>query len=386
MMRALRPVGNKIYYKPEQLKQDFFSPFLSQYYQSGTAALSATLIAVRKNTPNIKHPKVLLPAYTCPDVISAALYANVEAILIDFEQNSPWMSLEAIKQQVETNPSIIAIVGINFLGIHERLQALSNLIKNKNIILIEDSAQDFPCKPNGFSEYCDFIISSFGKGKPLGLLGGGIVLTKNTELQKQLPQKCLPIIDKTITSSNRLKYRLKLQLYNIIINPFFYYIFSSLPFIKLGETIFKKLEGIKPCPSYILDLVGYNYQKYRKRKSINLFYKNMLAKLNSDKIIDLTTTCDFNANKPLLRYPILITDNVMYKKLIQRLDNANLGASIMYKTTLPNIEGITHTMFENKCDDFKNAELFASQLITLPTHDDVSISDLEKIEHIFKHN
>ena len=373
MLQTLRPVGNKIFYKPGPLKSELFSPFHSTYYQSGTAALSATLLAAKKIFPEVKQPKILIPAYTCPDIISAARYAKVMPILIDFESNLPWMNLKSIQDIIETDSSIIAVVAINFLGIPERITELSKLVENKKILLIEDSAQDFPVSSDGFSSESDFIISSFGKGKPLALLGGGIVLTKNTQLNNALPTAELA----NITFIERLKHKIKVSLYNVIITPFFYYLLSRLPFIKLGETVFKPLTELKACPQYILNLIESNYNRYSRQKIITQQYKELLNKINSDKIVDLPSST--NTKKHLLRYPILVTDLSLHNKIITALDEHDLGASLMYKKALPEITGITGDMFEGKGVTFNNAKYFASQLITLPTHEAVSSKVLHKI-------
>ncbi len=377
MFKMLRPVGNKIYFCHQALSQDLFAPFRTQYYQSGTAALSATLIAAQQASPKIKTPKVLLPAYGCPDLISAAIYANIEPVLINLEPDSPWMELDTLKQKIKTDSSIIAIIAVNFLGIPERTKEISNLIDDYNIALIEDSAQDFPTSIDNFLPYSDFIISSFGRGKPLSLLGGGIVLTKDDVLYNYLPatKRTKP------TLMEKLKYRLKVTIYNMLIKPFFYYLLHFLP-IKLGETIYKPLTSIKACPEYILELIAHNYSNYCNRKTPNIFYTQMLSRINSNQVIDLPLTCNINMDKPLLRYPILVKNYETHKNLTQSLENAGLGMSIMYKAPLPNIAGITESMFKEKTD-VTNASTLASQLLTLPTHNDVSTKNLKHIEYIF---
>jgi len=379
MLQTLRPVGNKIYNKPRPFRSEIFSPYFTQYYQSGTAALSAALIVAKKRAPKIEHPRILIPAYTCPDVISAALYANVEPVLIDLEPESPWMSLTNIKNELESDSTIIAVVAINFLGIPERINELSKLTKLKNIVLIEDSAQDFPSEINDFSSESDLIISSFGKGKPIGLLGGGVVLTKNTTFKNLLPTT--PNRDALFIE--RLKYKIKVSLYNIIITPFFYFLLSHFPLIKLGRTIFKPLKELTACPQYILNLIEYNFLVYSRNKTVIMPYKDMLARLNSDKIIDLPTTCNVSMDKSLLRYPILVNDAKTYKELKISLEKAGLGVSIMYKNILPKISGITDSMYKKNASELKNANHFAAQLITLPTHQAVSNKTLKKITDIF---
>jgi dTDP-4-amino-4,6-dideoxygalactose transaminase len=179
-----------------------------------------------------------------------------------------------------------------------------------------------------------------------------------------------------------LKYKIKVSLYNIIISPFFYYLFNLLPFIKLGETIFKPLLEIKACPQYILERITYNYKKYCTRFSVTQQYNKIFTELNSKDIIDLPSVTE--TDKHLLRYPILVTNSLLYKNLIRALDKNGLGSSLMYKDILPNITGISDSMFQDVNNDFNNAQKFASQLITLPTHEAVTNKVIHKISELFK--
>ncbi|HFD32355.1 MAG TPA: DegT/DnrJ/EryC1/StrS aminotransferase family protein [Gammaproteobacteria bacterium] len=379
MFKMLRPVGNKIHYSSQPLPKKFFSPFRSHYYQSGTAALSATLLAAQQaNDKAISVKKVLLPAYTCPDLISAARYANVEPVLIDFEPDLPWMNLEIIEEKIKTDNAVIAIIAVNFLGIPERIEQILKLIEGYNITLIEDSAQDFPAAIENFQPHSDFIVSSFGRGKPLGLLGGGIVLTGKKDLSDYLPKT---LSTKPAFTEN-LKYWLKVNIYNTLIKPFTYYLVNHFTTLKLGKTVYKPLTVINSCPEYVIKQIVHNYSHYCTQQTPNLFYTKMLRRLNSSEIIDLPYICRVNMNKQLLRYPLLIKNPVLHKKLIHALTKSDLGISVMYKAPLPDIEGITDDMFKEKTD-ITNARYFASRLLTLPTHTDVSQKDLNRIEEIF---
>lgn len=378
MFKSLRPAGNKVHFESKHLADNLLSPYKFKLYQSGTAALSAALIAAQKVSSKITNKaKVLLPAYACPDLVSAILHSDAEPILIDFASGKPWMDLSKIEEMIDED--VIAIIMVNFLGIPERIEQIRSIIDKQNIVLIEDSAQGFPNKSANEYWNGDIIISSFGRGKPIGLLGGGIALSKNEILLDALPQTRntpLNLIDK-------LKYFLKSHLYNILLKPPFYYWISRVPGIQLGQTYYKALSELDSCPGYIKKLITNNFARYKNQKLISQEIHNLLKDLNSSQIIDLPATCNFNFNSPLLRYPILVTDSNIHSEILIKMTRKGLGVSTMYNDVLPNISGIPGGTFSNKTE-LLNAELFSKQLLTLPTHEDVTTKDIESIKEILQ--
>ena len=121
-----------------------------------------------------------MPAYACPDLVSAAKYAGVKPVLVDFEHDRPWMSVDEIKGVV--SEKVIAIVAVNFLGIPERMQAIRGVADEYDALVIEDSAQAFPVSPDTNFWKGDIVIVSFGRGKPVSLLGGGALLLRLDQL------------------------------------------------------------------------------------------------------------------------------------------------------------------------------------------------------------
>ena len=77
-IQTMRPVGCPISLRIQQLDYTHFGKFHVLFYQSGTSALAAALIAAKyaKSDSCTKH-EVLLPAYACPDLISACQYAGL---------------------------------------------------------------------------------------------------------------------------------------------------------------------------------------------------------------------------------------------------------------------------------------------------------------------
>lgn len=89
MFYQLPPVGHPVRlsdgHYDDSLLQAVFSPYSPRFFDSGTAALAASILVSisKKATP---EPEVILPAYGCPDLISAVVYAGAKPVLVDLEE------------------------------------------------------------------------------------------------------------------------------------------------------------------------------------------------------------------------------------------------------------------------------------------------------------
>lgn len=370
MFKYYRPAGNRILIKPSPFNADRFSPLSIKFYQSGTASLASAIIASRKlKGLSNKTPEVLLPAYACPDLISAVLFAGAKPILVDLQKNSFLLSTSDIAKKI--TPNSIAIIAVNFLGLSDQLTVLKKLCVIHQLFLINDSAQCFPKVISPKNWPGDFNIISFGRGKPVSLLHGGAVITKNDENLKSLEQVDLPLQN---SKHNFIK-ALKIRIYNIVVRPFFYGILTHLPGINIGETKFTELAAITKIDSYSYSLLENNIKKYLTLKTNHEMIHQKLLNINNPKIIDLYPADVDNKAVTLLRYPFLITN----KKLRDNFLNAteHLGVSIMYKRPLNEIDGLEDTL--DSQINYPNASNFADHLVTIPTHEGIPESVINSI-------
>jgi len=182
MFYRLAPAGNKITCGSKvSSNNSWFNSFLQQafFFNSGAASLSAAVLAAMNHLGK-DAAEVILPAYACPELVGAVLYAGATPVLIDLEANSPWLDLDALSAAVTENT--VAVIAVNLFGIPERFGKIRSTLHKRNVYVIEDSAQGFP-ESGGFdSSHSDMVIFSFGRGKPVSLLGGGAVVINQPEL------------------------------------------------------------------------------------------------------------------------------------------------------------------------------------------------------------
>jgi dTDP-4-amino-4,6-dideoxygalactose transaminase len=378
-LRKLAPVGECILVKEECISSNslksIFPGWSAEYYGSGTMALASALQFAFQGKRD-EQRDVLLPAYACPELVSAILYANGVPVLVDLETDRPWLSLKDLGEKISSNTA--AIIAVDLLGITERLGQIRELIGELNITLIEDSAQKMPRNLKSNSWQGDIVILSFGRGKPVSLLGGGALLRskKNDALLSSRQ-----VIERRRFSWVKLKrLKIKYYLYNSLITPSLYWIPSLLPFLKLGGTHFKELKSIESFDLARTCLLKSNLKHYNDNVNKNAYhFRDKLAARNSKNIIDLTIETNTDLST-LIRYPILIKNKELKAKLLSESDKHGLGISCLYKSYLPGVKGISNILVEDNA--LTNAIRFADELITLPIHSNVHYSDVTKIVNL----
>jgi dTDP-4-amino-4,6-dideoxygalactose transaminase len=262
------------------------------------------------------------------------------------------MDLDSVEGALTSRTS--AIIAVNFLGIPERLGVLRSLARRAGALLIEDSAQALPQAISG-----DMTILSFGRGKPVSLLGGGAVLTRDPALASLLPQlksEC----------SAAWKWRLTARIHNALINPRLYGIACRMPFLHIGETRFRLLRRLAGAPPELGHYFGANMNAYRARSGdVSMRIAEAISHLVDNVAVDLPSVCLETCPSRLLRYPLLILAEDLCAHVLAWGRREGLGISRMYKVPLPLIAGLKGNW---DTEHYPNAVDFARQLITIPTH------------------
>ncbi len=362
MIKSHRPAGNLITLKFSHFDDRGFSPFRIKLYQSGTASLSAAILAsIKLSNRSARVAEILLPAYACPDLVSAVLYARAKPVLVDLEQDSPYLSLSQIKEKI--SDSTVAIIAVNFLGIPDQVTQIRQVCDEHGLFLIVDSAQWFPKTGDTGSWAGDFNIISFGRGKPVNLLSGGAVLTLHVDYFHTLTDVApedIGIIKKSIQM-------IKVLVYNIAIRHYFYGMFTHFPGLNIGETIYKPLTAISSMGSFHQQLIKSNIKKYKCQKSVLMEIHNKLKAIAGPNLVDLFPHNSIGGSTVLLRYPILIKDRTIRDKFYHQAKD--YGVSILYSRPLNEISGLKEIL--DSQSSFPQASRFSDYLVTLPTHEHV---------------
>jgi len=369
MLSALRPVGERFPLSFTVSDENILGNIPNYKFHgfaSGTQALAAAIRYARKQRTDCSEPEVILPAYTCPDVVSACVRAKVKPVLVDFANTTTQYDLSDLKQRI-TNQTV-AIIAVNFLGIPINIAELRAVTDTKNILIIEDSAQYFPRDITKHDWQGDLVILSFGRGKPLNLFYGGALLNRSAasiETAFQYPDNIL----------NSQTFTFKHRLYNTLMHPLFYYWITQLPGITLGQTHYQTCSAIESMSSKALAAL------------INRIQKFSATEINT-KILSWADELSFNGQlirchaHRYLRLPLLANDDSKLELLESAPKFTKLGLSRMYRKTLPEFDDIP--LYLGSSNDYPNALSFSRRLFTLPVHGDVKPHHLVKMEQLLK--
>jgi dTDP-4-amino-4,6-dideoxygalactose transaminase len=372
MRGDLPPVGNPITLTSNNKAAVDIPGYHPTWVNSGTSALALALLAARKMKALVGQPEVIIPAYGCPDLVAACAFAGCKAKLVDIGCDGWGYDLLALRQALSSNT--LAVIGVTFLGIREDWPAINSVLSAQpGVITIEDNAQWFPNLDEHNFFFTDFIIFSFGKGKPVSLLGGGAVLSRIPLVD--IDASLIPVQN---DEQSTWPLMAKFLLYNQLLKPSVYWFLNHNPIFTPGNTRYKPLTSIRDLDKLRLELLPENYFIFAERKELAADeYNAQFCKLNINNPI---FTVDITRIKRLLRYPLLCADSTVRNRLLERLNQHGLGATAMYRRPLSQIDCPAEFVDANLPQN--NAERFADHLITLPCHSGVTSQHTHKITQL----
>jgi dTDP-4-amino-4,6-dideoxygalactose transaminase len=335
---------------------------------SGTQALAAALLAARARA-SAERNEVLLPAYQCPDLVTATQFAGTKARAIDVEAGRPWMDPSSLQDAL--GKQTLAIIAPAFLGAPERLERITASASAAGAVVIEDSAQLFP--RNGQHQFvAPLVVLSFGRGKPASAMGGGALLYTNAYREAVEKLVLAPV------AGGGLEYQAKCVAYNVCRTPLLYRAISKV--LGLGKAQFKTLDALTTMPpaplarlSSIID--GLPVEPTPAQRALAAMLRN-----HGDQLTDLGEEISGSPPLPLLRYPILFRDEQAAGYALQLLDDQGIGATRLYAQPLQEIQDVPPLAG----GPWPNAAAFAARLITLPLHSGIGAAHVARIDRALR--
>ncbi len=365
---------------------------------SGKAALTLVLRALSDMHPH--RDEVLIPAFTCYSVPSAIVRAglkvrlcdiNPDTLDFDFDQlskilnkpNEPNEPNEPNKPNEPNEPNepnqpfsrLLAVIPVHLFGLPSDINRLRELISDPEVNIVEDSAQAMGGEWNGknLGTLGDISFFSLGRGKALSTVEGGIVLTNREDIAKRIMARLSRISDYSLI--DMMKLVIKSILLNIFLHPGLYWVPKSIPFLRLGATIYDSTFNITKMSPYQAGLAnGWEDKLQRLKVDRKKNSKNWLSSLKSGYIHHY---CSNSSNLPnLIRYPIRFDNNALRERIVQQSHRLGLGIMYTYPDSIDHIKEIT-SHFKGKY--FPVANKISKNLITLPIHPFVSQNDRSQI-------
>ncbi|WP_347330117.1 DegT/DnrJ/EryC1/StrS family aminotransferase [Marinimicrobium locisalis] len=361
---VLPPAGNRIALSTAESNavQSLFPDRVLSWTNSGTSALALALLAIRRDAPEVDQPEVIIPAYCCPDLVSAALYAGYTPVFSDLAKDRCHYDQEALKRALSERT--LAVIAINFLGVAEPIKSLRVALNRPSVAIIEDNAQWFPSKPQVQTTAADYQTFSFGRGKPVNLLGGGLLVSSNDPPRQPGTAKG--------SALQRGLYYGKCMAYNTLLHPTMYQALARNPWLRLGETRYHEHTSIEAFPAGQAHLVRANIQTYwsHERRAEKSYRKHLAA-------INLLAPQIEASEERLLRYPLLLESRETRNALLHKLNERGLGATTLYSDTIDRVNDVPQQRLRQAGDN-ANAASFAQRFLTLPVHEGVKAHHIER--------
>ena len=340
--------------------------------QRGTGALQLSFQMLDRTGGTA--PEVLLPAYSCYDLATAAIGAGVKVRFYDVDPTTLAPDERSVRDGLQHG--IGAVVVCNLYGFPVDWRTLRGWCREAGVLLIEDVAQGLGTswrgEPGG--TFGDLTVLSFGRGKGWTGGGGGALLIRESAglgAPETLPKAAL---------SDGLNSAWVSTAQWLLARPSLFGIPSALPGLGLGETDFKfpspprRISAFSAALAFhTKDLAQDEVPRRRaaaKRLADFLSPHGATGKLQRVQVPS-------NGEASYLRFPVLLTPSVTGD--LKSPDARKLGIAAGYPRPLPELPQLAELRSESR-REFPGAVHLANHLVTFPTHSLVTPSDFRRIE------
>jgi dTDP-4-amino-4,6-dideoxygalactose transaminase len=334
---------------------------------SGKAALTVALQALHSLSP---RNEVVIPAYTCFSVPSAVIKAGLKVRLCDIDPVTFDFDLGGLERTL--NPQTLCVVAHHLFGIPSNMPRIIQICRQKGIFVVEDAAQAMGATFEGrkLGTLGDVALFSFGRGKNITCGSGGVVITKRPDIAQAITGGYSVL--KTPSLWKTLRELLEAFIMTIFIHPALYWFPAGLAFLGLGKTVFYKDFTVEKMSGMKAGLL----RGWRKR-------------LQRSNEIRSSTAAYFTAalglplprpTIPFLRLPVVLRSLAARASINAAANRHGMGVSVMYPTAVNEIEEIA-IQFPNAT--YPVAAYVAERLLTIPTHELLSMKDKKRICNLF---
>ena len=333
---------------------------------SGKASLYPILKTLKSLRP--ERSDVLIPAYTCFSVPSAIVAAGLNVALCDIDKKSFDFDRKSLCKKITENT--LCVIPDHLFGIPSRLDDLIGICRKKDVFVLEDAAQAMGGKSGGrfLGTVGDAGFFSLGRGKAVTCGSGGIIVTNSdgigAAIKKEYDRIHYPSRAETLIEW------VKAILLNIFIRPCLYWVPASMPFLKLGSTLYDTNFPVRRLSSMQAGLFVRWRPRLAKAMSIR---KDQAGQLN--RRLNIIEPSYLSAIA-YVRFPVILDSGERKKLISQAAEQRGLGITRMYTAAVNEIPQIAHH-FSGL--DFPSARFVADRLITLPLHQYVNDRDRDEI-------
>ncbi|HUC40667.1 MAG TPA: DegT/DnrJ/EryC1/StrS family aminotransferase [Gemmatimonadales bacterium] len=328
-------------------------------FASGTQALQVALTGLA--------PTVALPAFTCFDVATAAVGADLRVTLYDVDPVTLTPDLDSLRGALADGAGIIVVAPL--FGLPADWEAVQSLAAAAGAVLVEDAAQGAGASWQGrpLGSLGGMSVLSFGRGKGWTGGGGGALLTR---------RRNVPLISsKGHDRGGDLRAVSRAAVQWTFGRPALYGIPAALPWLGLGETRYRDPVQPRPLPRAAASLLLHGAAaaeretEERKRRAARLL-EMVTRRPGIEPIVPLQ-----RGVPGYLRLPLRLKGGL--SGLANPQVAVRLGAARSYPRPISELPAVNARLVRRW--RWPGAEELARDLITLPTHSLLTTDDLERL-------
>ncbi len=328
-------------------------------FNSGKAALLTSLRSLMAIQSS--RNEVIIPAYTCFSIASVIESAGLRVVLCDIEPETLDFDYEMLSELM--NEKILCIIPTHLFGLSADISRTKSLAVRYGAYVIEDSAQSI--SGSDVNSDADITVFSLGRGKPLSAGGGGLLATNQDAIIKAIQYESIPDVDNSFPK--RLSIVTGLLLNDFLICPYVYGLPASLPFLKIGKTIYPDYIKTSLMPSYKKIFVNSLMQKHaelseNRYEKTQFYYRKLKSIVASNRLIHAGQSYYHP-----IRYPFYLPSTVLDLPSRAVSKMKKLGIVRMYPCGLHRLERI-QKFWVNKSTEFPGTDWVAEHLLSLPVH------------------
>lgn len=329
---------------------------------SGRAGLSMLFRAMQKLYPG--RTEVLLPAFTSFSVPSAVVNAGLKVSLYDIDQTTLSPVCSSLASAI--NDKTLCIVVCHLFGYPADLDTVLKVAQEHQIPVIDDAAQAMGACFKGrlVGTFGAAGLFSLSRGKNITAVDGGIVVTNDDSLAKELAAVAL----EPVGMKAHLVLMIKAVVLSFLLHPRCYWLPRSIPALNIGVSLFE--------PHFVLQRftafqAGIAQRMLRRLDGINSGRRRIAERFtklfSGNSAVELPQTVS-GSDSVFLRFPVIVSRGA---------ESPELGVVRSYPAPIQQVPDIVP--FLSTTQDFPGAVQLAERIMTLPTHCYVTDDDCQKV-------